>query len=686
MRAFSGSVAVSVGCALLAAWGIGACGNGSTSTSGDASTGSGSGSGPPHGGGSGSGSSNGSGSGSTHGSGTGSTHGSGCGTEPLGGLQISVGLELSASSVSVGQTLTGTATLFNPTSAALTLKAADIAARPPGGTNAGGPFDDLYDGPGVTIGAGQSFVLTGGRPITSADPAGSWYAYVTVEYVTADDASVPFHDSTCDVHFTVTGGGSGTGSSSPPAGTITVDTTTVLATISSRELGTNMNVDTDMTDPRVATAVSAVGAKALRYPGGTWADQFHWQTNTMCANTPQIGALPISANGKFDDFMTNVVNPGGLEAVITVDYGTNAACTGGGDPAEAAAWVAYAKSKNYNAHYWTVGNEVYGSYEPDLHSPANNAATYAAAMAGPNGFYQQMKNADPTAQVGVVLWPGPSDFNGWNAGVLGPKPPLDFVEIHPYAQCGNNSDSYLLQSAPAALTAAIEGTRTTLVNAGYPASTPIMLGEFNSDGCVQSQQLVSIVNALYAGMAFGELLNDGVSIATWFAGATAANYELCSNPASGVYGWQDFGDWDSVAIINPVPNCGSGPTVPDGTVFPAGHAQALRTQFAVPGSTMLRTVVGSGLSNIVAYAATQGTGYALMLFNLDENNTTTVAVALNDATRASFTGTTSTYDKAIYDLSQNNVWNGPSSGSLGTVGSNFSVALSPWSMTVVLLK
>ena len=102
-------------------------------------------------------------------------------------------------------------------------------------------------------------------------------------------------------------------------------------------------------------------------------------------------------------------------------------------------------------------------------------------------------------------------------------------------------------------------------------------------------------------------------------------------------------------------DCGSGPTVPDGTVFPAGHAQALRTQFAVPGSTMLRTAVGSGLSNIVAYAATQGTGYALMLFNLDENNATTVAVALNDATRASFTGTTSTYDKAIYDLSQNNV-------------------------------
>jgi hypothetical protein len=472
----------------------------------------------------------------------------------------------------------------------------------------------------------------------------------------------------------------------PPAGTITVDVTSSLATISSRELGTGVNIGTDLTDPRVAAALNTVGAKTLRYPGGTWADQFHWQTNTMCGNTPQLGALPISAHGTFDDFMTSIVQPGGLEAVITVDYGTNAACDGGGDPAEAAAWVAYVKSKSYNAHYWTVGNEVYGSYEPDLHNPPDNAATYAAAVSGPNGFYEQMKNADPTAQVGIVLWPGPSDYNGWNATVLGAKTPLDFVEIHPYAQCNNDSDSYLLYSAPLALTAAIEGTRATLTSYGYPASTPIMLGEFNSDGCVQTPQMVSIVNALYAGMAFGELLNDGVAIATWFNGATGYNYELCGNPATGVYGWQDFGDYDAVAVINPIPNCGSGPNVPEGTVFPAGHAEALRSQFAVPGNTMLQTAIGSGLSNVVAYAATRGNGYALMLFNKDEDKATTVSVALNGATRTSFTGTTSTYDKAIYDLTQNNVWNGPNNGSLGTIGTTFDLTLSPWSMTVVLLK
>jgi mannan endo-1,4-beta-mannosidase len=119
-----------------------------------------------------------------------------------------VGLQLSASSVSIGQRLTGTATLFNPTGAAITLEAADLAARPPGGTNSTGPYLDLYDGPAVTIAAGQSFVLTGGRQFTAADPLGSWYAYVTIE-----DGTGVYHDSQCDVTFTVDAAGGGTTSS-----------------------------------------------------------------------------------------------------------------------------------------------------------------------------------------------------------------------------------------------------------------------------------------------------------------------------------------------------------------------------------------------------------------------------------------------------------------------------------------
>jgi mannan endo-1,4-beta-mannosidase len=162
------------------------------------------------GGASSAGTSGGSSSKNSSGTGSGSGGSSGCGdSEVLDGLEISVGLQLSASSVSIGQTLTGTATLFNPTSAAIKLEAADIAGRPPGGTNLGGPFLDLLDGPGVTIDAGKSFVLTGSRQFTASDPLGSWYAYVTIE-----DSTGVYHDSQCDAHFTVVAAGTGTTSSS----------------------------------------------------------------------------------------------------------------------------------------------------------------------------------------------------------------------------------------------------------------------------------------------------------------------------------------------------------------------------------------------------------------------------------------------------------------------------------------
>src|ERR1700678_4168330 len=62
------------------------------------------------------------------------------GIEVLDGLQLTLALTLSSDTVSRGQRLTGTATLHNPTNASISLLAADIAARPPGGTNAGGPY------------------------------------------------------------------------------------------------------------------------------------------------------------------------------------------------------------------------------------------------------------------------------------------------------------------------------------------------------------------------------------------------------------------------------------------------------------------------------------------------------------------------------------------------------------------
>jgi hypothetical protein len=89
-----------------------------------------------------------------------------------------------------------------------------------------------------------------------------------------------------------------------------------------------------------APYLRAAGISAARYPGNHGvADLYHWSTKTT---TRYKGAeasyfAPESNFGSFALFAEKLG-----QAVIIVNYGTNFDGTGGGEPAEAAAWVAYA--------------------------------------------------------------------------------------------------------------------------------------------------------------------------------------------------------------------------------------------------------------------------------------------------------------------------------------------------------
>jgi hypothetical protein len=469
----------------------------------------------------------------------------------------------------------------------------------------------------------------------------------------------------------------GTAAAPVAAGGITIDVSKKLSTISGNQLGLNLASAFDITQGNVLQALQTMGARMVRWPGGSNSDASHWKTMTYCDGAYQ------NPNSTFDNFMQGIVKSGSMQAAITVNYGSNQACTGGGDPTEAAAWVAYAKSKGYNSnvHYWTVGNEVYGGWEYDLHAQKNDPGTYAAAVAGSNGYYQLMKNADSTAQVGVVVEGMPGS---WDNTVL-TEAPYDFVELHWYAQQnGSESDSYLLTQAPADLRDQLATLREELSSAGKP-NAPIMLGEFNSVNQNPGKQTMSVVNALFIGMTFGEVLNNGVAVATaWFGYDNSCH--TTANNSSALYGWQNFGGYQ--LITENWQGCGNSPAHAGITTFPAGYAQGLVAQFAQPGGSMLSAAVGTGLPNIRAYASSNPSGgYSVMMFNLSSTATTTVAINLANAGSNSYTATTQTYGKAQYDTSKSNVWTGPVSQSLGTVnGAAGSVTLPPYSMTVLQLK
>jgi hypothetical protein len=206
-----------------------------------------------------------------------------------------------------------------------------------GGSSGGGDGSvGAADGGGSLPGNGGSSGGAGGGPTTGAGDAG----------VGSGDASA-----------TEGGRPSGTGGTPvacpPSTQTVAGNPTTVtlnlagppMATIGSDFMGIHTAVyDGTLGAVSTATLLKAAGVTSLRYPGGSYADLYHWETHTGTA-TPAAGAgsntIVVAPTANFGSFVSIVQNVGG-NAFITVNYGMNSRATGPGSPKEAAAWVAYA--------------------------------------------------------------------------------------------------------------------------------------------------------------------------------------------------------------------------------------------------------------------------------------------------------------------------------------------------------
>jgi hypothetical protein len=122
-----------------------------------------------------------------------------------------------------------------------------------------------------------------------------------------------------------------------------VDTDKVLSFMSPVAVGVQTDVsDNSFMTADTAKAVRAGAVTALRYPGSAVSGVYHWsrntQTNWQGTDKPNFWVPPANHFGNF----IGLLNQTGAQAIITVNYGSNLAGTGGGEPAEAAAWVAYA--------------------------------------------------------------------------------------------------------------------------------------------------------------------------------------------------------------------------------------------------------------------------------------------------------------------------------------------------------
>lgn len=465
--------------------------------------------------------------------------------------------------------------------------------------------------------------------------------------------------------------------------TISVNQAVSGGNITDQLLGMNMADWYDPTAPAILPAFKEAGIKVIRWPGGSWSDDYHWQTNSMCYS-PSAGA-PLQPggwahpNGVYQSIINDVEIPGGLDVALTANYGTDSTCTKGGDPQEAADWLSFAEAHGGTVSRITVGNEEYGSWETDLHAKPHDAATYADAVA--NGYYPDIKAVDKNVLVGVVVNPGWQP--DWDTTALS-KAKYDFVEYHFYPQGpGQESDAYITQQGAQDLTKQIEALKAELTAAGHP-DTPIYVGEIGSVYTDPGKQSWSITQGLYAGQVLGESMNQGISRLTWWIGFGNCNGSSpTANLSASLYGWQNWGAYNvfSDGANDPTcPNAG-----PDGTMSPTARALQLFSNVAVEGESVLPAAVAGDSTNVRAYAATHSGGTAIVLFNVNQTMRAPVKVSLSGQSTSSDVKVI-TYSKAIYDKSKDDVWDAPVTTDMGAKDLPLSLSLDPWSMNVVIIQ
>jgi hypothetical protein len=404
---------------------------------------------------------------------------------------------------------------------------------------------------------------------------------------------------------------------------LNVNAANVIRKADTRWFGLNSAVwDSTFDTPTTSNLLKTCGCTTLRFPGGSLSDSFNWMTTSNNGD----GFVWGTSFANFIHIATNI----GAQAFITVNYGT-------GTSNEAAAWVASANLTNHcNFKYWEIGNEVYGTWEVDSNTPANDPYTYATRAAG---YIQLMKAQDPTIKIGVVAVAGEDSYvndtlhsainpvtgvahYGWTPVMLSRLKSMgiypDYLIYHDYPEytsggtSSTDSDPLLLQVAddycPSALSdwaSAAQNMRMQLTDyLGGPTGSNIELcvTENNSDAGSEGRQITSVVNGLYLADSLGQLMRTEFNSYIW--------WDLRNGPSTGgdfdstLYGWRPFGDegitWGT-------------------TNYPVFYAEKLMQYFVRAGDSVLNT--SSDYQLLSDYAA-QRTNGALTLLVINKDVTT----------------------------------------------------------------
>ncbi len=350
--------------------------------------------------------------------------------------------------------------------------------------------------------------------------------------------------------------------------------------------------DSNFPDPAVASELSAAGTGLIRYPGGSYADGYLWQSNTY-----QGTADPVD----FAQYSSQVDSISGGQKFVTVNYGSDT-------PADAAAWVTQSATAGQGVALWEIGNEEYGSWEIDDHANPHTAASYAS-----NGlaYMQAMKTANPNAQIcydygmdgNLAPGSGVTDYQDWNATILqADSADINCADVHWYPINGLPTESVqsimeLIDNIPPA------AAEVKAALSAYDPSAYFVVGETNMSQTANPWN-EEPVGALFAAANAMEWLSFGAQSVDWW---DVHNYGTST---------ADFGMLSSAT--------GGEPAVD--TPEPPYYGYQLAAKLAVKGAKVGTLAVAT--PNIYGYYSDlPGGSYAVMLVNADPANGYSVAAS-----------------------------------------------------------
>ncbi len=350
--------------------------------------------------------------------------------------------------------------------------------------------------------------------------------------------------------------------------TVTVQAGAAVRAATAQVLGANLTWWDSHLDTTTRQLVTDAGLTLFRQPGGSSADEWHFDGPAYfngASQTPTFNAFTAGVGGA---------------GMVTLNYGT-------GSPQEAAAYLAYCNAPLVSAvaigigpqwngtawvnkdwktstdwamlraatplaaddgrnflrvgrsapfawKFWEVGNEVYGNWETDKHTTPHDPATY---MTFGQQFAALATLIDPAAAVGLNGSGTGGSYSqiagNWTGQVLdqcaaqGYTP--QFLSDHNYMNDpGNESDVTRLQHTAtdpastgyggpvnwAGRSAAYRSLLTTKLGAAG-AGVQLLCTEFNSVSYNPGKQTTSLVNGLWLADAVGGILQTEYAAAVF---------------------------------------------------------------------------------------------------------------------------------------------------------------------------